>query len=166
MYRTKRQIENYDQLFNKAIQILSRGNSSIESIRRKLLEYCSNAELVQKVILRLCELNYLNDDRYARALVESKARYGKSRLRNILLQKKIPREIADSVCEGLDQRDRDTVQGIALKKWNSLLKTGNSEKNKDKLFRFLVSRGFSFDLSLKQVKLLSNDLSRQNDFEE
>ena len=69
-------------------------------------------------------------------------------------------------CDGLEERDVETIREIAEKKWDSLSKRGDREKNKDKLFRFLVSRGFSFELAMKQVKLLSNDLSRQNDFEE
>ena len=166
MRRLKKQIESYEPLFNKAIQILSRGNRSIAATQDKLSEYCLNVDLIQKVILRLRELNYLNDERYAESLVESKVRYGKSRLRNILLQKKIPKDIADMACDGLEERDVETIRHIAEKKWDSLSKRGDREKNKDKLFRFLVSRGFSFELAMKQVKLLSNDLSRQNDFEE
>lgn len=166
MRRLKKQIEEYEPLFNKAIQILSRGNQSISATRDKLSEYCLNIDLVQKVIMRLCELNYLNDERYAESLVESKARYGKNRLRNILLQKKIPKDIVSTACDGLEERDVETIRMIAEKKWESLSKRGDKEKNKDKLFRFLVSRGFSFELAMKQVKLLSNDLSRRNDFEE
>ena len=67
------------------------------------------AALVEDVVMRLIEMNYLDDEQFARAWVESRDRArprGEQGLRRELALKGVPRDVIDLV---IAERDRKSV---------------------------------------------------------
>lgn len=98
---------------------------------------------VDGIISRLKELGYINDAEYARSFTETKqTKYGKKCIGQKLVQKGVDRNIVDTaVSEISDQTE--LVHALAQKYMRN--KTAD-QKTLQKLYRFLLSKGFDHDM--------------------
>lgn len=122
----------------------------------------SNPEDITKIIQRLTELGYLNDEDFARIYIGSSLRRKPQGLR--MLQMNLRQKGIDestfatalklaSVENQLDEND--LAQDAADKKLRTLSKLPPN-KQKEKLYRFLASRGFSMDSIMKVLNKFSS----------
>jgi regulatory protein len=123
---------------------------SVDETRQKLFSYGMNPQQVEKIISELQEMNFLDDKRFAESFVTGKFRikaWGKSKIYAHLLQKRIAKEL---ITEALASIDYDeylaTAQKLIDKKWTSLEKEKDTWTRKQKVFKFLASRGFDYDV--------------------
>src|SRR4051812_13384009 len=93
----------YEQVFNYALKILERRARSISQLREKLLARPpANVEVVEKVIARLKELGYLNDQDFVYNFASNKLNtktIGRARMRRVLATKKVPAEAANNALD-------------------------------------------------------------------
>src|SRR5881398_996810 len=82
-----------ERTMNRAVTLLAAKPRSVEELRERLLEKLWTDEtIVDSVIEKLREYNYLNDDQYARDLAASRLRQrpqGRRKLEHTLSQKKL-----------------------------------------------------------------------------
>lgn len=113
------------------------------------------AEAAAFAMHRLTELGYLNDADFSRMLINVKKKKGVGRryLQNELMKKGIAKEIIKSSLKdtGSDEDDLEAALKAAEKKLASLKK---GDAIRTKLFRFLFSRGFSYETIEKTVRAL------------
>ena len=87
---------------------------------------------------------------------------GKKKIKYTLLQKGIDENIIEEELEKLDKDEiREVVYEMALKKYNILSKRESDEyKLSQKLYRFLMGKGYDYDLIKDVVKSIvkSGDL--------
>ena len=130
--------------FERAMGYLGRGMKTVKQVRDYLVGKAYAPEVVDYVISRLKEYRYLDDEAYAKMYVEhNSATKGKRRLKQELVQKGISLTLA----EERSQLDGD----VALDNARRLADRYMNNKPRDlktlvKLQRYLVSRGYDFDV--------------------
>jgi regulatory protein len=138
---------SYRKAQNSALRILAHREHSVAELTQKLIRRGYASDVVQRVIVECLRLNYLDDQRVARQVLERIKRrgFGSHRVRSELLKKGLPGEKSgNDLGEGMSSSEEHIVaRRVALKKWESLKRDPDPAKRKLRLQRFLRSRGFS-----------------------
>jgi regulatory protein len=117
----------------------------LEKMRRWELPEEEQARVMQ----RLVSERYVDDERYARAFVKDKVRYnkwGRRKVEQALWQKHIDDDIRQRVLDEVEDDEYLAVLRPLLKqKRKSTMAASDYELNQ-KLVRFALSRGFTFDI--------------------
>lgn len=139
--------------FNKALKYLTKGLKS----EFEILNYLKNKGFIDKVIdivmEKLRQYNYINDEYVCESYVNFyKQKYGKNKIKQGLLLKKIDEETIDkflNYCE-----DEEKVNKLIEK----FLKNKTRDfKTKQKLINNLLYKGYSYDEVIKLVGENFND---------
>jgi regulatory protein len=136
-------------LLEFALRSLSSKMKSIRDLRRKLAERAEPGEAgeiaIEAVLLRLKELSYLSDERFAAdytRLRKENEKYGKRRVQQGLMQKGIPQELTQSTLAAA----YDDIDEVALAKQyieRKRMKKPEGDKEIAKTMRRLMAAGFS-----------------------
>ena len=148
---------------NRAFNLLSAKPRSIAEMRQRLLEKdWTNEEIVDSVLEKLKEYNYLNDAQYAENFAASNIRQkpqGKRKLQLKLAQKRVDKETAK---EALEKVYEETPEADLLEQaLEKRLRLKGIPKDRDetkKLFDYLLRQGFSFDLVREKMR----DVAKNN----
>ena len=107
-------------------------------------------ETVQaRVMAKLIKERYVDDERYAQAFVKDKIRYNKWGRRKVeqgLWQKRIDEDIRKRVLDEVDDNEYLDVLRPLLKQKRKTIKAKNDYELNQKLMRFSMGRGFTFNL--------------------
>lgn len=103
----------------------------------------------KKLTRHLVENSFLNEGRFVEAYIEGKVtikRWGVNKIRNELFKKFVSKEYIDQGILNIN-RDlyKDNLDGLALKKRASLKKEPSSYVIKNKVLRFLASKGYTLE---------------------
>ena len=104
--------------------------------------------------------NFINDETYAKLFVKEKLRSrGNNNIRFDLQQKGIDSELISKIFYEIDDDvENNIAKELCIKKYNILKKSTDDERKiKEKLFRYLVSRGYDFSLSNGIIKETINE---------
>lgn len=142
---------------NRAFNILSVKSYSVAEMRRRLLEKdWTNAEIVETVLEKLKEYNYLNDAQYAENLAAYNIRQkpqGKRKLQLKLAQKRIDKDTAKDALEKIfEETPEADLLDQALEKRLRIKGIPQDRDETKKLFDYLLRQGFSFDLVRDKVR--------------
>lgn len=142
------------------------------AIYEKLTNFCAyqercNADVVEKLyklklpkdefdvyIDKLRDENFLNEERYVKAFISahSKKKWGKTKIKSALAGKKLTGDLVKKYLDLIEDEGYDEQIKILLqKKWNSI-RTGTPKDKKNKLLRFLLSKGFEMGKVIKAMK--------------
>lgn len=125
-----------------AIYSLVHRRQTERQIREKIFKRFPEAD-PEPVIERLKELNYLNDEAFSEAWIRHRSLSsprGKYLLEQELKRKGVSGGNREKALEAYDEQD--FLKELALKKWEKLRGT-DQKKKREKLMRFLLSRGFA-----------------------
>ena len=103
----------------------------------------------QRVVDRLVRERYIDDERYARAYVKDKIRYqkwGRRKVQQGLWLKHIAESIQQQVLGEVDDEEYLTVLKPLLKQKRKTIKAQSDYELNQKLLRFALGRGFTFDI--------------------
>ena len=106
-------------------------------------------EAQARVMQRLVKERYVDDERYARAFVKDKIRYNKWGRRKVdqgLWQKHIDADIRKRVLDEVDDDEYLSVLRPLLKQKRKTTKANSDYELNQKLMRFALGRGFTFDI--------------------
>ncbi len=115
-------------------------------------------EAQARVMQRLVSERYVDDERYARAFVKDKVRYnkwGRRKVEQALWQKHIDEDIRQQVLDEIDDEEYISVLRPLLKQKRRSTKAANDYQLNQKLMRFALGRGFTFDI-IRQCMDLDN----------
>jgi regulatory protein len=123
--------------------------SSFEVIEKLKRMGAEDGEILQ-VLNALIDAKFLDDERFAKAYAVGKLRikhWGVNKIKQGLQLKRIDRElIAQAIAVMYDEENYiGILQQVAQRKWQELHKEKDPWMRKQKLFRFLASRGFNYD---------------------
>ena len=116
-------------------------------------------EAIDLLIVELIQFNFLNEERYARSFARGKFRikkWGKLKIRMALKKQDINLKCIDLAMQEIDDKTYIITLKEILQKKNDILKETNSFNRKMKLIRYLVNRGYEYDLiddALVELKL-------------
>lgn len=144
--------------FDKAMNYLSRGMKTCKQMREYLLGKGYAYEVVNYVMDKLMDYKYLNDEYYAKVYVEqNQVSKGERRLKQELQLKGVPRAIVEQYCVVESDTATDNAERLAAKYMRN---KPHDLKTLQKLQRYLLSRGYDFDVVnsiIRSYKLDAND---------
>ena len=146
----------------RAVRMISAAGHSRRELERRLVQKGENAADAQAAVDWLSDLKLLDDARTAQELVRSAVAkgYGKARIRQILQEKSIPRELWDEALELVPEMD-EAVDRFLERRFR-----GNApdEKEIKRAVDALLRRGHSYqDI---RAGLQRYNLSLEGDFED
>ncbi|MGL5648601.1 MAG: recombination regulator RecX [Clostridium sp.] len=153
--------DGFSKCKERAIKIVERSYKTEKELRTKLKSYEFLDQQIDYAINFLIEYKFLDDAKYTRMYIKDKLfNQGSNKIKFTLERKGINRELIEEILSEFDKSE-EVERGIYLceKKYNILKgKESDKYKLKDKLFRYLVGRGYEFS-SAKEIinKVLSND---------
>ena len=136
-----------------------------QEMRDKLKRWGVDADAQDRIVARLVEERYIDDERYARAFVKDKIRYnkwGRRKVQQGLWQKHIDADIQERVLDDVDDSEYLAVLRPLLKQKVKSVKAGSDYERTQKLVRFALSRGFTFDL-IRQCLDVDDDMNIEED---
>lgn len=127
------------------------------------LPFSARSALVEVVIARLIELNYLNDLEYAQHYIADRARFrprGKIMIQRELMARGVGKEELQKAFAANDQPYDETASAEELMRkkervWGCL----DPKKRKEKAYRFLQSKGFGRDTIYKVLRSCYNQIT-------
>jgi regulatory protein len=133
--------------FNAGLNYLDFREYSVREIRTKLLRKFDE-EYVDTAVEKLCELNLINDERYASLLANElfeRKKYGKNRIKSELFKRGIDSDTINNVLtEIFDAEETDNIKRIVdiinKKYYNNMA----DENGRKKVFGALVRLGYGF----------------------
>ncbi|MFN8577898.1 MAG: regulatory protein RecX [Candidatus Sericytochromatia bacterium] len=155
-----KQAKKIEDVFNYGIWLLSKKDYTINDLKEKLNNKTDNSEWINESLERLINSNYLNDKRFVENYLKDSYEYkqhGINKVKQELKQKGIDKELIENTILELEYDYFDLAyQCLSRKIRDSDL---TDRKEKDRLTRFLLSRGFSFDMiryAFEEYKSQSN----------
>jgi len=126
-----------------------------QEVRDKLYTYGLHMEEVENLVSYMIEEGFLNEERYARAFVGGKFRikkWGRNKILQELKQRQIsPNCIKSGMKEINPEEYWETLLSLAEKKWDSLPENDDFIRSQ-KVFRYLMSRGYETDLIQEAIE--------------
>lgn len=148
--------QSYSQCLNSSLRLLQRMAQTEHQVREKLTKRGYEPDVVLKVIDRLKELKFIDDQKYAKDYVAYRSRtipLGPMYLRLKLQQKGINKEIIDLETAIPKEVEIELAQKVATKKL-ALMHELDPQIKKERLVRFLTSRGFTQSAVYQVIKEL------------
>ena len=159
----------YKNLLEYSFKLLTRRSYSIQEISDKLQKRAFlvmdptldgepaqklSEDTIPKIVQRLLDYKYLNDQDFAKLFIQDqlvRKPQGIRLLKEKLKSKGIGKAMVEEVIENINL-DEMAQALSALEKKKKSLKGVHPQKIKEKLFRFLISRGFDTGVILKILK--------------
>ena len=129
-------------------------------IKEKMRRWELGEEAQTRIMERLVKERYIDEMRYARAFVKDKVVYnkwGRRKVEQALWQKQIDDDIRQSVLEEVDDETYVNVLRPLLKQKRKSTKAGSEYEMNQKLVRFALGRGFTFDIIRQCIDLEEQD---------
>lgn len=156
-------MDEFEKFYNKALKFLSYRPRSVEEVRKNLLNSRGRSgstkknttpEIAEKIISKLKEYKFLNDNEFVRWWIEQRTNYKPRSLRLIKMelgQKGIDRDLIDQVIDDLRLTidDLGSAKKLIEKRANKYKGLERDEKFQ-KVARYLSSKGFSYDI-IKEI---------------
>ena len=120
-----------------------------QEMRDKLKRWGIDESKQNRIIQRLINERYIDDERYARAFVKDKVRYnkwGRRKVQQGLWMKRIDEDIQQRVLDEVDDKEYLEVLRPLLKQKRKSTKAESDYELNQKLMRFALGRGFTFDI--------------------
>ena len=128
----------------------------LEKMRRWQLDDAAQARVMQ----RLTKERFVDDERYARAFVNDKVRYnrwGRRKVEQALWQKHIADDISQLVLDEVNDEEYLNALRPLLQQKRRTTKAANNYELNQKLLRFALSRGFTYDLIRQCIEVNDGD---------
>ena len=132
-----------------------------QEMRDKMKRWGVSADAQDRIVARLVSERYVDDERYARAFVKDKIRYnkwGRRKVQQGLWLKHIDADIQERVLDDVDDSEYLAVLRPLLKQKVKSVKADSDYERTQKLVRFALSRGFTFDL-IRQCLDVDDDMN-------
>ena len=151
-----------------AFKILSYRPRSVHEMRMQLEQKGYDAEEVCSTLLLLIRDDYLNDEKFAAMLVDSRIEskcWGKRKIAMDLSRRGVPKTVIDGSLIGIDRRAEERTAEKALEKWTRVRGATKpfDEKTVQKAYRHLEARGFPASLIITLLKQEGKELPVDSD---
>ncbi|HKM30696.1 MAG: RecX family transcriptional regulator [Bacteroidales bacterium] len=155
--------EKEEQVANEARQkqadrmmaLCSRGEKCRQDICKKLAASSLSEEEKEEILQFLEKEKFVDEQRYANAYVRDKTRlsgWGPVKVMAGLRSKGIPEEYIKEAMKEADNQDYVKNLQVALKNKAAQLKESNPLKRREKLVRFGLGRGYTYEQIYKLLK--------------
>jgi regulatory protein len=168
-----RNLSGESELYTAAINALSRRAYSVYEMRTYLELRAEDKETVQRILGRLKENKYLDDERYARQFVRQRAevrKQGVYRIARDLRSRGVPdRHIETALAERSAESDEAVTVRTRLARRLKTLRGPLDERRTASLYHSLLRAGFASDTIRRELRALTKlpvDLAPEPDVED
>lgn len=148
------------EALNKAAAYCTLCERCINEVSKKLTTWGVPPAEQQRIIDRLQDEGFINEERYCRAFVNDKVRFnrwGRIKITAALCEKRLPREYITQAIEQIDEElYMQTLHDLIAAKQKEL--KSDDFATKQKIIRFAASRGFEPAKILQIVKCDSYEM--------
>lgn len=140
---------------DSALRIVEKSCKTEKEMRDKLILKGYEENSINKSIEFLKEYNFINDSNYTKAFISDKLKsQGSQKIKYTLIQKGISKDCIDEELSNLNkENEKNVALNIAKKKLNIIKKKENDNyKISAKLYRYLLSKGYGYDVTNHVVK--------------
>ena len=137
------------EAFNKILKYCAYQERSEHDVLEKLKKYGLEADEVHRIIRRLKDEQFIDDRRYARIFALSKLRsnkWGRIRIRIELKRKKIDGHHIEAAFRSIEDDEYSEIMRDLLRKKKDSLQQEDLYIVRNKVARYLFSKGFENDL--------------------
>ncbi len=148
------------EVLNKAAAYCTLCERCTSEVSKKLTAWGVAPAEQEKIIERLQDEGFINEERYCRAFVNDKLRFnrwGRIKITAALYEKRLPREYITQAIEQIDEEQyMQTLRDLIAAKQKEL--KSDDFATKQKIVRFAASRGFEPAKILQIVKCDSYEM--------
>ena len=126
----------------------------------KMRRWELSEEAQARIMERLTKERYVDDERFARAFIKDKIRYnkwGRRKVEQALWQKHIAEDIRQQTLDEVSNEEYLDVLKPLIKQKRKTIKAKNDYEINQKLMRFALSRGFTFDIIRQCIDVEDTD---------
>lgn len=137
------------EVYLKLTAICAQAEHCQQEMVEKMIRWEVDENIRERVIHRLIAERYIDDERFTRAFVNDKIRYnkwGRRKVEQALWQKHIDKELQQHILDEIDENEYLNVLKPLLKQKRKTTKADNEYELNQKLYRFALSRGFTYDI--------------------
>jgi regulatory protein len=146
----------YEEALKYSMNLCSKSERCKSEVRAKLQGYKLNENDIERVLSDLVKEKFIDESRFAVMFSNDKLRlnkWGKIKIRYMLMQKSIPGEIIDDALNKIDSNEYEDVLTHEIIKKRSTIRSGSIWDVRSKLSRFASQRGFESDIIRKILDL-------------
>lgn len=164
MIQKKKKELTPEEAFSRLASYCAYAEHSAQEVRKKCRGWEISDEVCDALIERLEQEGYLNEERFTRAFVRDKYRFngwGPLRLQAELRRHRIPSRLIDVAIEELEEEEmqgEDQLTALLERKYRSLPAGLEPRKVYDRLTRFALYRGYSYEDVREAISELLSDL--------
>lgn len=121
-------------------------------VEQKMKEFLLIDEAKEEIMLYLMKENYLNEERFTRSYIRGKfyiKHWGKTKIKMHLKQKQITDKLISKCFDEIYEDDYLKIIHKLYENYESKLKGLNDYQKKQKTIKYLISRGFEYDVILQ-----------------
>jgi regulatory protein len=149
----------HQKAMNAALRLLARRDHTKYEITQKLKARGFDGDVVPAIVAECERLNYIDDERSARLYIRQRRRrgFGINRIRVELKKKGLSsrclQRVLDAASDSIDEHD--VAEKALEKKMKAFEREKYPRKRKEKIYRFLQSRGFSESVVSESIRKFS-----------
>ena len=159
MEQTKKKMTEKDA-YNRLSALCARAEYCVYDIRGKMARWELPEGAEERILKRLIEEKFIDENRYAHAYVRSKFRFnrwGKDKIVRMLKMKGIDTSDIEDALQEIDETESDETLTALLESKMRTVKYKSDYELFTKLLRFAVYRGFSLDAAKRCIeKIIPN----------
>lgn len=150
----------FDEVKQKLVDYCVYQDRSHSEVEQKMREYMLIPEAKEEIFLYLINENYLNEERFARSYTRGKfymKKWGKIKIAQHLKAKNIGERLIKKSFQEINNNDyRDAIQQL-MEKFSVNLHGLKDYQKKHKLIRFLLSKGYEYEIILESIEEKKQD---------
>ena len=136
-----------EEAFGKMTAWCSTGERCRSEVSDKLQRWSVPYAIINKVIDRLIDGGYIDEERYCRAFIRDKYRlekWGKQKIAKALYVKRIPQHIFNTQWDVIDNEEYQSILHKMLQSKRKSIHANDEKSLNEKLIRFALSRGYDY----------------------
>lgn len=148
---------SFDRALEKAMRYCSYQERCVQDLEKRFYAWNVKKSDWDKLLDYLLAEDFLNETRFIEAYVRGKfliKKWGKNRITMGLMQKHISgKKVLEAFDKEIDEEEYlQTIKKLVEKK-TQLINEPDDLKRRDKLYRYLLSKGFESELIVKELNL-------------
>ncbi|QIG90934.1 RecX family transcriptional regulator [Chryseobacterium sp. POL2] len=120
-------------------------------VEQKIRDFLLIPEAKDEILLYLIQERYLDEERFVRSYIRGKfymKHWGRYKIQLNLKQKQISEKLISRCWDEIDDNDyKKTIRSFIEKQQDNIKET-NTFKKKNKIIKFLISKGFEYEVIL------------------
>lgn len=155
------------EMLHRAAAYCSTAERCIQDVEKKIKAAGLSPEESERIIARLLEEKFIDEQRFARYFVNDKLRFnkwGRIKIGYELQRKNIPAPVRQEALEGIDDTEYTSILLSLLKAKKRSTKGKDERDIYIKLLRFAAGRGFESREASRCLKQLFNGNDYEEDF--